>query len=327
MNDQQFPSRRALREAEQNSQPATQESIPAPSVGSTPNLISPVPVASSPDVSAPVVSIPGASTPAKPAVGAPPISAPNPYMPAAVVPAPAAPINAAPPVAPIAGQIIYSPVVPAPKHAAPADVVPASVAPESIQPIQQTQTSVETPTPTEWTPQSIIQPTEQPSAPTPVVSRAYEPVLAEAEEPITSQVSLFTPSTNLTAEPQTASIIIENVDSLDNLSIAISETGEMLKTGSIELPSIVSTNTGEIATILEAAEVDDATTQDSISGYVSSIAPMRASGVVNTSGKIGIMPSRAAKGQGQLFAFATVAVLMVAIGGLVLAAFMLGFLK
>lgn len=162
----------------------------------------------------------------------------------------------------------------------------------------------------------------------PVSRPSYEPVLAEAEEPITSQVPLlFTPSSSLTAEPQTASIIIDSVDQLQNLSIAISETGEMLKTGSIELPTFNNTNTGEIATILDAEAVDEAIAQDSIAGYVSTIAPMRASGVVNTSGKIGIMPSRAAKGQGQVFAMVAVSVIMVTIGGLVLAAFMLGFLK
>ncbi len=158
------------------------------------------------------------------------------------------------------------------------------------------------------------------------VERPYEPVLAEAEEPITSQVPLFAVSPNLNIEPQTASIIIDNFEPLDNISIAISETGEMLKTGSIELPNL-STNTGEIATIMDAAQVDEAIAQDSIAGYVSTIAPLRASGVVNTAGKIGIMPSKKARGQGGGFVALTLSILMVTIGGLVLAAFMLGILK
>lgn len=158
------------------------------------------------------------------------------------------------------------------------------------------------------------------------VSAPYEAVLAEAEEPITSQVPLFAVSPNLNIEPQTASIIIDNFEPLDNISIAISETGEMLKTGSIELPNL-STNTGEIATILDAAQVDEAIAQDSIAGYVSTIAPLRASGVVNTAGKIGIMPSKKARGEGGGFVALTLSILMVTIGGLVLAAFMLGILK
>ncbi|MEN9955581.1 MAG: hypothetical protein RLY34_388 [Actinomycetota bacterium] len=157
-------------------------------------------------------------------------------------------------------------------------------------------------------------------------AQPYEAVLAEAEEPITSQLPLFAVSPNLNIEPQTASIIIDNFEPLDNISIAISETGEMLKTGSIELPNL-STNTGEIATILDAAEVDEAIAQDSVAGYVSTIAPLRASGVVNTAGKIGIMPSRKARGEGGGFVALTLSILMVTIGGLVLAAFMLGILK
>jgi hypothetical protein len=158
------------------------------------------------------------------------------------------------------------------------------------------------------------------------VGSVYEPVLGEAEEPITAQLQLFEVSPNLNVEPQTASIIIDNFEPLDNISIAISETGELLKTGSIELPSF-SNNTGEIAAILDAAQVDEAISQDSISGYVSTIAPLRASGVVNTAGKIGIMPSKSARGQGAGYAVLTLSILMIAVGGLVLAAFMLGFLK
>jgi hypothetical protein len=161
-----------------------------------------------------------------------------------------------------------------------------------------------------------------PVSPTPV----YEPVLGESEEPITGSVQLFDVSPNLNIEPQTASIIIDNFEPLDAISIAISETGELLKTGSIELPNL-STNTGEIATILDAAQVDEAIAQDSVNGYVSTIAPLRASGVVNTAGKIGIMPSKRAKGQSAGFAVLTLSLLMIAVGGLVLAAFMLGFLK
>lgn len=166
---------------------------------------------------------------------------------------------------------------------------------------------------------------QAPIAPAPVAP-VYEPVLGEAEEPITSQMQLFEVSPNLNVEPQTASIIIDNFEPLDNISIAISETGELLKTGSIELPNF-GTNTGEIATILDAAQVDEAISQDSISGYVSTIAPLRASGVVNTAGKIGIMPTKSAKGQGAGYAVLTLSILMIAVGGLVLAAFMLGFLK
>lgn len=156
-------------------------------------------------------------------------------------------------------------------------------------------------------------------------SPAYDSILAEAEEPITQQVQLFDVSPNLSLEPQTKSIIIDTIDPLDNVAIAISETGEMLKTGSIEIP-MLGTHTGEIATI-EAYQVDEAIAADSVAGYVSTIAPIRASGVVNTAGKIGIMPSKTAKGQGQVYIVLSISLLMITLGGLTLAAYMLGFFK
>lgn len=199
-------------------------------------------------------------------------------------------------------------------------------------PVQATQVQ---PTPIQGVPIEAVPIQTMPIQPMPIeqtpnasapLAPVYEPVLGEAEEPITSQMQLFEVSPNLNVEPQTASIIIDNFEPLDNISIAISETGELLKTGSIELPNF-GTNTGEIATILDAAQVDEAISQDSISGYVSTIAPLRASGVVNTAGKIGIMPTKSAKGQGAGYAVLTLSILMIAVGGLVLAAFMLGFLK
>jgi hypothetical protein len=238
----------------------------------------------------------------------------NPYAPVInktvqAPPAQAAPVQAAPV---LAAPVLAAPVLAAPVLAAPVDSlaiqeVPAQPTPIQAPPIQST-------------------PIQQvPIAPAPLAP-VYEPVLGEAEEPITSQMQLFEVSPNLNVEPQTASIIIDNFEPLDNISIAISETGELLKTGSIELPNF-GTNTGEIATILDAAQVDEAISQDSISGYVSTIAPLRASGVVNTAGKIGIMPTKSAKGQGAGYAVLTLSILMIAVGGLVLAAFMLGFLK
>ncbi len=211
----------------------------------------------------------------------------------------------------------YAPKIDAPKMDTSAEAAP-KVEPPQLEPLKLEPENQFSQIPVEAT---TIEPvTEQ------VEAAAYEPVLGETEEPLTSQIQLFDVSPNLNIEPQTASIIIDNFEPLDAISIAISETGELLKTGSIELPNL-STNTGEIATILDAAQVDEAIAADSVNGYVSTIAPLRASGVVNTAGKIGIMPSRSAKGQGGGFAILTLSLLMITAGGLVLAAFMLGLLK
>jgi hypothetical protein len=216
----------------------------------------------------------------------------------------------------------YAPVITKTVQAAPAQATPVKAAP--IQEVLIQAAPIQA-VPIQAVPIQLMPIEQAPIASAPLAP-VYEPVLGEAEEPITSQMQLFEVSPNLNVEPQTASIIIDNFEPLDNISIAISETGELLKTGSIELPNF-GTNTGEIATILDAAQVDEAISQDSISGYVSTIAPLRASGVVNTAGKIGIMPTKSAKGQGAGFAVLTLSILMIAVGGLVLAAFMLGFLK
>lgn len=183
------------------------------------------------------------------------------------------------------------------------------------------------PSPTQAVPAVPVVQSISPTLPIiPVQQIAYEPVMAEAEEVITSQFPIFSVSPNLSLEPQTASIIIDNFQPLENSAIVISETGETLKTGSISLPNL-STNTGEISTIRDAAQVDEAAAQDSVMGYVGTIAPIRASGVVNSSGKIGMMPSKRARGSGASFTALAIAIISISIGGLVLGAFMLGILK
>jgi hypothetical protein len=195
-----------------------------------------------------------------------------------------------------------SPAAPAPAAAVPPAFVPVS--PIAVEPVALV---AEMPAP-------IAEP------------RPLEPVLAEAEEAITTEFPIFSVSPNLTLEPQTASIIIDNFQPLEHSAIVISETGEMLKTGSISLPNL-STNTGEISTILDAEMVDEATALDSVTGYVSTIAPIRASGVVNSSGKIGIMPAKRSRGEGGGYTALTISIVSIAIGGLVIGAFMLGILK
>lgn len=200
-----------------------------------------------------------------------------------------------------------SPAAPAPAAPTPAAEVPPAFVPVSPIAVEPVALVAEMPTP-------IAEP------------RPLEPVLAEAEEAITTEFPIFSVSPNLTLEPQTASIIIDNFQPLEHSAIVISETGEMLKTGSISLPNL-STNTGEISTILDAEMVDEATALDSVTGYVSTIAPIRASGVVNSSGKIGIMPAKRSRGEGGGYTALTISIVSIAIGGLVIGAFMLGILK
>jgi hypothetical protein len=252
MTDDQFVSRRSLRDAEKSSESVQQKTQPVVAQIATTGVVNPY---------APQISTTGVV---------------NSYAPAA-------------PVAPVAVQPA------APNAAAPsAPVAPAAPVAEPVAPVSEL--------------------------------RTREPVLAEAEEAITTEFPIFSVSPNLTLEPQTASIIIDNFQPLEHSAIVISETGEMLKTGSISLPNL-SPNTGEISTILDAEMVDEATALDSVTGYVSTIAPVRASGVVNSSGKIGIMPSKRSRGEGGGYTALTISIVSITIGGLVIGAFMLGILK
>jgi hypothetical protein len=160
----------------------------------------------------------------------------------------------------------------------------------------------------------------------PAIPLASEAVWAETEEPMTMPHQLFSVSPNLHVEPQTASIVIAHINDVTNFSAPIGESGEMLKTGSIELP-ILTVNTGEIAMILGNETADRAIAEDSIAGFVSTIEPVSATGIIRAADKINIVPSRANFDQSRVYLSLTISLFLVASGGLVLGAYMLGFFR
>lgn len=133
----------------------------------------------------------------------------------------------------------------------------------------------------------------------------------------------FGSTTNLGAEPITASIIIDQVPDLENQQIVITGTGAILKTGSIELPKLDSTS-GSLAVINASEVADEALAEDSLNSFVSSVAPIRAAGIARTRSKTVEITLVNRKGQGQVYAVMSTAVLMITVGALILAAFMLG---
>lgn len=149
-----------------------------------------------------------------------------------------------------------------------------------------------------------------------------EEVEADQEE----SAPLFEVSPNLTTDTASATIVLDKVASIDDLSGAIGETGEWLRTGAIELPQLT-TNTGEFEAIQDANYTDEALAIDSISGSVSNVEPLSAAGVVGRSAKVNVVPVKLAKGQNQVYLVTTISVLMVTMGGLVLGAYMLGIFK
>jgi len=135
---------------------------------------------------------------------------------------------------------------------------------------------------------------------------------------------LFEVSPGLVIEPTTNSIIIDQVQDLTNYTATVSETGEILTTGAIQLPIAISDNgTGEIQIIQEAAALDSAIQVDNSTGFINTIAPMRVTGVVNSISKFKVIPTNLKRGSSHPYLVLAAAVGMVALGGLVIAIFML----
>lgn len=130
----------------------------------------------------------------------------------------------------------------------------------------------------------------------------------------------FEISASLTPEPQTNSIVLEAVPDALLSGEIITQTGEVLVTGSIELPPI----TGELAVISESAEADREDETDSASLNLTTVAPVRAPAVLNSKAAIGNIPSKHRRTSGQLMAMLTLAVLIVTVGSLYIMAAVLG---
>lgn len=142
-------------------------------------------------------------------------------------------------------------------------------------------------------------------------------------EPVTG--SNFGSTANLGIEPVTASIILDSVPDMLGGSIVLSNSGQTVTTGSIQIPTVDPT-TGSITVILESEKADEAIAEDSLNSFVSSVAPIRAAGIAKTRAKVVELTLVNRKGQGQVYAVMSTVVLMITVGALTVAAFMLGIL-
>jgi len=137
--------------------------------------------------------------------------------------------------------------------------------------------------------------------------------------------SNFGSTANLGIEPVTASIILDRVPDMLGDSIVISGSGPAVTTGSIQIPAVDPT-TGSITVILESEKADEAVAEDSLNSFVSSVAPIRAAGIAKTRAKVVELTLINRKGQGQVYAVMSTVVLMITVGALTVAAFMLGMI-
>lgn len=154
-------------------------------------------------------------------------------------------------------------------------------------------------------------------------ANSYEiaPATADDFSYLTAQAEpMFEVSPGLVIEPTTNSIIIDQVQDLTNYTATVSETGEILTTGAIQLPiELTDNSTGEIQIIQEAAALDSAIQVDNSTGFINTIAPMRVTGVVNAISKFKVIPTNLKRGSSHPYLVLAAAVGMVALGGLVFA--------
>ena len=152
-----------------------------------------------------------------------------------------------------------------------------------------------------------------------------QPVAEPEPAPVLEPEVTFELSPSLILEPQTNTIVVQPVDPLVAGTI-ITDTGEVLLTGSIELPIQPTTGSIEIVQLPESVEADDALAEDFAENYVGSIAPVRASGVMNSRARASVLPIKTRRGDSQTVMLGVISVLMATVGVLFIAAYWLGVL-
>jgi hypothetical protein len=132
--------------------------------------------------------------------------------------------------------------------------------------------------------------------------------------------------TNLFKEPQTNSITVVQVPDALTGEI-VTESGEVLKTGAIDIPLM--SNTGSIPIITDTVETIDeqAISADMGNETTGGIPPIRAKSVMNSSARVGVLPIKNRRSEGQTVLLATTSILLVTMGAAVLALYMLEIIK
>lgn len=155
------------------------------------------------------------------------------------------------------------------------------------------------------------------------VSPSAPVVEAEVVETSEQLESPFNISSSLTREPQTNSIVLDQIPDALTAGEIFTDAGQILNTGSIELPTL----TGEVNIVSDSPDADRADLLDSASVTISTVAPVRAPSVINSKAQLGVLPSKRRRNQGQLMAMLTLSMLIVTVGALYAMAAILGIVK
>jgi hypothetical protein len=135
-------------------------------------------------------------------------------------------------------------------------------------------------------------------------------------------VSPLTGPINL--EPK--SLVVAAVPDITNISLVIPETGELLKTGSIELP-VLNADTAEVAKVEAATQADKALLTERTESVVLGIEPIPARRHTRSRKRSSVFPTNLRRGWGNVYLVLSTAILSVAVFGVYLVALMLGFIK
>lgn len=122
-------------------------------------------------------------------------------------------------------------------------------------------------------------------------------------------------------EPQTNSITMPEVPDALTADI-ITESGEILKTGAIDLPMLNNTGSIPIITITPNEVDEEAIIADMGDETTGGIPPIRSGSVMNSSARVGVLPIKNRRSEGQTIILATTSIMLVVLGAGLIAAYM-----
>lgn len=122
--------------------------------------------------------------------------------------------------------------------------------------------------------------------------------------------------------PKTSEIVITAADNAPTFSIMLG-SGSEPKTGSIQLP-ILNPETGELDVVKTARESDEAMNLSSAEGFISNVQPVSANAWMIEVDSLNLVPQATNNLFRQMHFAVLSSVILVGVGGLLLAAYMLG---
>lgn len=134
---------------------------------------------------------------------------------------------------------------------------------------------------------------------------------------------IFRVSSALTGELTATNIVIEPPTDITAGGSVISDAGEIVVTGSIDVTNLVP-QTGEIDPVMVSDDADNDLDKDAKANYIPGIPPIRVSGVIAKTTSQPVMPGGAHRGLNPYLIFGLICLAAVLIGAGVGVAFFLG---